>query len=88
MILDVRKRKIFNDDLIEYKLSKNEVRLLLILCDNEFHSYEDIMRWCFIDNVNSLTILIRRLKNKINNLSITLFSGKGCILKDILEITY
>lgn len=88
MILDVRKRKIFNDDLIEYKLSKNEVRLLLILCDNEFHNYEDIMRWCFIDNVNSLTILIRRLKKKINNLSITLFSGKGCILKDILEITY
>ena len=88
MILDVKRRRLIISDFLEYKLTKKQVRLLLILCDNEFHNYEDIMRWCFIDNVNSLTILIRRLKNKINNLSITLFSGKGCILKDILKITY
>lgn len=88
MILNVKKRELRYKNLVVYKLTKKEQRLLLILADNEFHSHEELMCWCDLDIRTSLSNLIGRIRKKVKPIRILPKLSSGYILENKIEITY
>lgn len=88
MILNVRNYK-----LDKYNLSKQNLRLLLLLSDNNFHSKEEIDE--FIEGYfaegrckNRPTTAVGRLKKKITELEIVSKNGFGYKLLTEIKIIY
>ena len=53
----------------KYRLSKLQLRLLLLLSDNEVHEYKEILKYLYYDSndklQNRLRIIISRLRKNI-----------------------
>lgn len=87
MILNVKKKKLEyglqRKDI--YKLTTPNVRLLLLLSDNEAHTIQEISDWLYI-YPESLYVIIHNLKKKIPILDITAIRKYGYRLEDEIFI--
>lgn len=74
---------------LRIKLTKLETRLLLLLSDNEFHTYEEISNYLYdytsIYCINNVHTVVRRLKLKIK-LQLESKINSGLVLKDKILI--
>lgn len=85
--IDTRKRKL--EIITERKLSKLELKLLLLLSDNQVHEYKEIYKYLYnetsLKDCNSLRLLVLRIKEKYK-IPIEVVRGFGLICKEIINI--
>ena len=83
MILNVRKYKIENIDLERY-----ELKLLLLLSDNKFHSQKECLKYLDLFSYQSLYKKIRSINNKLGFKIIKNKLGIGYKTQFLIQIDY
>lgn len=90
MILNVRERTIEykkGNRLFRIKLNKVEMKILLLLSDNEIHNLEDLTKFAKVKD-RAIILGLSRLRYKVEPIKIKALYKKGYILQNIIHINY
>lgn len=90
MILNVRERTIEYKKgarLFRIKLNKVEMKILLLLSDNEIHTLEDLTEFVKVKE-RAIIVGLTRLRYKVEPIKIKALYRKGYILQNIIHINY
>ena len=90
MILNVRERTIEYKKGIRFfrvKLNKIEMKILLLLSDNEIHNLEDLTKFAKVKD-RAIVLGLSRIRYKVEPIKIKALYKKGYILQNIIHINY
>lgn len=90
MILNVRERTIEYKKGIRFfrvKLNKVEMKILLLLSDNEIHNLEDLTKFAKVKD-RAIILGLSRIRYKVEPIKIKALYKKGYILQNIIHINY
>ena len=90
MILNVRERTIEykkGNRLFRIKLNKVEMKILLLLSDNEIHNLEELTKFAKVKD-RAIILGLSRIRYKVEPIKIKALYKKGYILQNIIHINY
>lgn len=90
MILNVRERTIEYKKGVRFfrvKLNKIEMKILLLLSDNEIHNLEDLTKFAKVKD-RAIILGLSRIRYKVEPIKIKALYKKGYILQNIIHINY
>lgn len=90
MILNVRERTIEYKKGVRFfrvKLNKVEMKILLLLSDNEIHNLEDLTKFAKVKD-RAIILGLSRIRYKVEPIKIKALYKKGYILQNIIHINY
>lgn len=90
MILNVKEKTIEykkGNRLFRIKLNKVEMKILLLLSDNEIHNLEDLTKFTKVKD-RAIILGLSRLRYKVEPIKIKALYKKGYILQNIIHINY
>lgn len=94
-ILNIRTNELIISDKInkfetieyKYKLSNNEKRFLLLLLDNDLHTYSEFINFVPINSADSAKKTLRNILKK-HEINVKNYSSKGYKLLDEILLDY